>query len=174
MVDAAVRLQELLGDPDFLPEAVDWRAVEGELSLTLPRDYKEFCGSYPAMELDDFLSICHPTARDEYFNLIKNGMVQSADLCELVEMDPHQHAYGSYPNLGGLLAWGLNSFGQNIYWLTEGDSDSWKVVTGDLVDYHFVFDGTFSEFLVGTLEGTLKNPVLGSYENRLKKIEYIR
>lgn len=174
MSEVVGQLKALLGVPDFAPSPVSWSDVEAELGLALPHDYKEFCDYYPAMELDDFLYLTHPTAHDKNDNFLSNAVIQGAALSELVEEDPHQYAYGSYPALGGLLAWGVNAFGQNIYWATEGKPGDWKVVTGDLVDYHFVYDGNFSSFLFGTLKGTIRNPVLGHYNDRLKKIVFSR
>ncbi|MFI6303643.1 SMI1/KNR4 family protein [Amycolatopsis thailandensis] len=172
MLDDVDRLKALLGAPEFAPSPVLWSNVEAELGLALPQDYKAFCDYYPAMELDDFLYLTHPTAHDKNDNFLSEAVIQGAALGELVEEDPHQFAYGSYPALGGLLAWGVNAFGQNLYWATEGKPNDWKVVTGDLVDYHFVYDGNFSSFLLETLEGTIQNPVLGHYNNRLQKIVF--
>ncbi|WP_410599067.1 SMI1/KNR4 family protein [Amycolatopsis sp. lyj-90] len=174
MSDVVDRLKNLLGVPDFTPSPVSWSDVEAELGLELPQDFKEFCDYYPAIELDDFLYLTHPTARDKYDNFLSNAVIQGTALSELVEEDPDQFAYGSYPALGGLLAWGVNAFGQNLYWATEGKPDDWKIVTGDLVDYHFLYAGNFSSFLLGTLEGTIRNPILGHYDDRLKKIKFRR
>ncbi len=61
---------------------MSWSDVEAELGLKLPQDFKEFCDYYPAIELDDFLYLTHPTARDKYDNFLSNAVIQGTALSD--------------------------------------------------------------------------------------------
>ncbi|MEU9688652.1 SMI1/KNR4 family protein [Amycolatopsis japonica] len=169
-----VELAALLGASELEPYPVDWSAVERKLGSRLPRDYVEFCTLYPALIADKFIRIEHPSCSNENLNLLMDGMERTEELRKLVEEFPEQYAFGAFPSLDGLLCWGSSASSEQLYWLTAGSVDDWKVVVGDYEDDHMVFDGGFAEFLVEIFSGRLNTPVLGDYVTPLSEISYFK
>ncbi|MET8993675.1 hypothetical protein [Amycolatopsis sp. NPDC004169] len=54
MVD---ELAQVLGPPDIDPVPVHWVAVERQLGLALPGDYKTFADRYPALFVNEYLRL---------------------------------------------------------------------------------------------------------------------
>ncbi|MFC3449478.1 hypothetical protein [Amycolatopsis speibonae] len=160
--------------PDFEPNPVDWSSVEQGLGSKLPQDYMEFCALYPAVVADRFIRIDHPSCSNGRLNLLKDGMERTRQLGELVEEFSHHHAFGAFPSLGGLLCWGSSTSSEQLYWLTVGPVDDWKIVVGDREDDHLVFDGGFTEFLVEIFSGRLNTPVLGDYVAPLSEVSFFK
>ncbi|OXM44809.1 SMI1/KNR4 family protein [Amycolatopsis alba DSM 44262] len=153
---------------------MDWDAVERALGSTLPQDYREFCSLYPAIVADNFIRIDHPSCSNERLNLLKDGLERTEQLGELVDEFSHHHAFGAFPSLGGLLCWGSSTSSEQLYWLTVGPADDWKIVVGDLEDDHLVFDGGFAAFLTELFSGRLNTPVLGDYVAPLSKVRFFK
>src|SRR5690606_15206934 len=58
--------------------------------------------------------------------------------------------YPVFPNSPGLLIWGSDMDGNNLYWFTEGDPDDWPIITrsrGDFENAWTRFDGPMTSFL---------------------------
>lgn len=41
---------------------------------------------------------------------------------------PHYYKHDVYPSTGGLLPWAYTDNGDELFWLTEGKPDEWKIV----------------------------------------------
>lgn len=106
-----------------------WDKVEQELGLTLPTDYKDFARVYGAGNLAGFIHIFNPFSDSPYSSLLKCVK----QICEVYRfLKQHegdkQVPYAVYPDKPGLLPWGRNDLGHVLFWLTEGNPDSWPIV----------------------------------------------
>ncbi|MEV6906074.1 hypothetical protein [Amycolatopsis sp. NPDC051071] len=167
-------LYAVLGAPTVESIAVDWAGVEERLGTELPADYKGFSNKYPAMFVNQFLRVAHPSCVDPDLNLLLDAQTRTKSLRELVSEFPLLYPHSAYPDKGGLLCWGNNVNREQCYWLTEGHPDEWKVVIGDELDYCWEFDGGFSDFLLKSLTGVLDHDFYGSFTGSLSEVEFIR
>ncbi|GAA2710049.1 SMI1/KNR4 family protein [Actinoplanes palleronii] len=74
--EAAAHLAEILGLPplaDQAEERRDWSAVETELGVTLPGDYKAFIDAYGPGSVDDHVHVCACDAPEEWANLAEHN-----------------------------------------------------------------------------------------------------
>ncbi|WP_160169777.1 SMI1/KNR4 family protein [Amycolatopsis rifamycinica] len=171
---AVTELAKVLGHPDVDPLPVDWAAVERQLGVGLPADYKAFADAYPALFINEYLRVCHPSCSDAQRNLLLDAQVRTRSLRELTAEFPEMHVYPVYPAPGGLLCWGNNTSREQCYWLTEGHPDDWRVVIGEQEDYCWLFDGNFCDFLLASCRGELAHPFYGSFTGPLEKVDFVR
>jgi|SRR4051794_18559356 hypothetical protein len=174
MVAAVDELVKIIGMPDVEPEAVDWLSVERDLGVRLPADYKAFCEIYPAMFVNEYLRVCHPSCLDPDLNLLGDAQVRTASVRALTAEFPEMHIYPVYPDAGGLLCWGNNVNREQCYWLTKGEPEEWRVVVGEEEDYSWLFNGNFSDFLLASCRGELDHSFYGSFTGPLEKVQFIR
>ncbi|MGW4520005.1 SMI1/KNR4 family protein [Amycolatopsis sp. NPDC004378] len=165
---------KILGSPDVKPIPVEWNEVEKELGLRLPSDYKALADVVPAMFINEYLRVCHPSCSDRDLNLLLDAQVRTSSLRSLAAEFPGNYVYPVYPDAGGLLCWGNNTSQEQCYWLTEGDPDEWRVVVGDEEDYCWLFDGNFSEFLLRSCRGELNHSFYGEFTGHLETVQFIR
>ncbi|MBE1577758.1 hypothetical protein ACFORH_11235 [Amycolatopsis roodepoortensis] len=167
-------LFSLLGVPSIQPTAVDWDDVEAKLGTGLPADYKMFSDRYPALFVNQYLRVAHPSCVDPDHNLLLDAQTRTKSLSELAFEFPSLYPHPVYPEVGGLLCWGNNVNGEQCYWLTQGDPDGWKVVVGDEIDYCWEYDGGFSKFLLQSFTGVLDHDFYGPFTGPLTEVEFIR
>ena len=124
------RLRQLLPPPaePVEPGRPDgWAAVETTLGTRLPADFKAFTELYGSGTVDDFLYLFNPFASGQGGNLLdeKDWVLAAyrqtrARFPELLPLPP-------FPEVGGVLPLGRTDNGDELYWVTEGDADSWPV-----------------------------------------------
>ncbi|MFD0555661.1 hypothetical protein FB566_0870 [Stackebrandtia endophytica] len=161
----------LVGEPETAPPVADWAAIEAELGLTFPEDYREWARHYTTLELHGFMRIDNfatdpllklRTAAIETFDgmrelTAKRGRSDVTDRFGLVGR--YMPALPYYPEPGGLLTWGFTNNGDWCMWLTDPDPAKWTIVISDAVEF-WQFDGGFLDFLVGICNGSLRCSVL--------------
>lgn len=172
MVAAVDELAAFLGSPGAGPRPVDWASVERALGTRLPADYKAFADAYPAIFVNEYLRVSHPSSSNPAYNLLQDAQVRTNSLRELTAEFPDMYPHPVYPEPGGLLCWGNNVNREQCYWLTEGDPDGWRVVVGEEEDVTWRFDGNFTEFLLASFRGGLDHPFYGAFTGPLKKVEF--
>ncbi|MEU1385926.1 MULTISPECIES: SMI1/KNR4 family protein [unclassified Nonomuraea] len=163
-------LESLIGAPRKTAPNNDWTAIEDELGLRLPSDYKELMARYANLNLDAFLGlyIANP-------GCIPGGLMREATLGILHDLGPHEDEelevvddqgnvlearyFQHYPSPGGIFPWGATLNGDVCLWETSGDPESWKVCISDgtLLWRH---DGGILDFLVRANQGRLSCPLL--------------
>ncbi|MGI5284891.1 SMI1/KNR4 family protein [Nonomuraea polychroma] len=160
-------LVALIGPAGKPATVVDWAAVEAEVGLTFPDDYKAWADSYADLQLNDFLYLNHP---------LPDGDERAAVIDRLDDLRPIIEQWGSidllddagvvreappfplYPEPGGLYPWGSTDNGDYLLWLTGPDPGTWTVVITDgMVWWHF--PGSLLDFLVGILTHKVRCPV---------------
>lgn len=128
-----------------------WRPVEEELGTFLPQDYKDYVRIYGRGYLFQFLGISVPRSLNPNIRLERNARLVSAGFVGIEDLP-----YPIWPKPGGLLSFGGTDNGDELYWLTEGPPESWRVVVwdGDL-DSSEVFDCDMTDFLAGLATGEI-------------------
>lgn len=156
-----------LVSPPERPIGLDhsWKAVERELGLSLPADYKAFIDVYGSGTLtsaEGWIAV---------WNFRDAGMFGKSfqqSLCgenSLVAQHSRQESesdrpcpYPVYPTTGGLLPFATVVDVHNLNWLTTGNPEKWDVVywSCDLPIYTHLNSDTFSRCLLKMLRGQYK------------------
>jgi len=144
-----------------------WKSVEDALSLQLPEDYKQFINTYGNGGFYDFLSIVSPFDRDNGFSedstLLKWIASETQQYKEMKETfgknAPEKFPFSAHPEENGLLAIGGIETGGTIYYLTEGQPETWTIVIYAEDFYEFAWcKKSLTEFLVDWLSGNFTAP----------------
>ncbi len=106
----------------------NWDMAEVQLQTELPSDYKEFINEYGTGSINNFLWILTPFDEDEYMNLFIRGQEIIKAYTESKINEPEYFEHNVFPIKGGILPWGYTDNGDELYWLTEGNCDEWKIV----------------------------------------------
>lgn len=139
---------------------VDWENVEQKLGTKLPEDYKQFINTYGSGSLGEFMMLLNPTSQNKYLNTFKKMEAMS-------DFDHKQREFSNiddtypiplYPNSGGILIWGITDNGEELYWLTTGEPDNWKIIYNSTRDGEFeTYDESVTSFLTKVVKGTIKS-----------------
>ena len=128
-----------------------WEPIEAELGTALPQDYKDFVRTYGSGYFMQFLGINVPRSEnpnvrfESQVPVICSGFLDDEDL-----------PYPLWPNEDGLLPFGGTDNGDELFWLTRGPPDTWKVVVWDRGLGGFeVFDRRLTDFLAGLATGEI-------------------
>jgi hypothetical protein len=150
-----------------------WQAVEHELGLVLPTDYREFVVTYGSGLFAQFYRVYNPFAASKYTALATSVQRVCAAAREIKCEWPDQVPYPIYPEQPGLVPWGNDENGNDYYWLTEGASDTWRVLSDEVRGEGFRDYGcTMTEFLARVLLGEIE-ALAGDYprdENRVFEV----
>ncbi|URZ02827.1 SMI1/KNR4 family protein [Clostridium felsineum] len=111
-----------IGDND------EWNAIETQVGIRLPSDYKDFINEYGTGSINEFMWILTPFDEDEYVNFGKRGEEISKAYIESKANNPEYFKHEVFPTKGGILPWGYTENGDELYWLTVGASDEWHVI----------------------------------------------
>jgi hypothetical protein len=130
----------------------DWGAIEGDLGLPLPTDYKLLADSFPEGWFRRFIRLRRPVPwPDGRVRLMsKFALEQLESMREYRETGEVAFPYPLFPEPEGVLPWGSISSPGVAFWLTGSpDPDEWPVVVAtEECDYWDRFDGTTCEFLI--------------------------
>jgi hypothetical protein len=141
------RLAETAGISPGRRRVFDWAAIEEDLGLRLPSDYKVLAEWYPVGWFRLFAMLRLPDV--EWRFLSEYAVSELNFLREIRESGESSFPYPVYPEPGGVLPWGSIRSPGLAYWLTgPGDPDGWPVVAAtDHGDHWERFDGPVCEFL---------------------------
>jgi hypothetical protein len=151
------RLAELAEVPALEHRFFDWPAIESDLGLRLPEDYKLLAESFPAGWFRRFVRVRRPERwpddRVRLLDEFASGLLES--MRELRAAREGLFPYPIFPEPGGVLPWGSIRSPGVAFWLTgPGDPDDWPVVVAtEECDYWDRFDGTACEFLIAVTAG---------------------
>ncbi|MEU1736551.1 SMI1/KNR4 family protein [Streptosporangium sp. NPDC020145] len=165
-------LEAIIGPSRVPPPPVNWTLFEEGTGLVFPDDYKDWASRYSTLEFDEFLLVGHPGTSEtpqEYVqswadvleNMRRWG--ERFDQIELVDdRDVPRPAppFPVYPAPQGLFPWGNTSNGDYCCWLTDPDPGKWTIVITTLHRW-WHYPGTFTDVLVGLLNGHVRCPTFG-------------
>jgi hypothetical protein len=134
-----------------------WAAIERDLGLRLPADYKQLAGSFPDGYFRRFVHVRWPErwpdGQVRLLSEFSSGQLESmreyrdAGCWDTGEVE---FPYPLFPEPGGILPWGGIASPGVAFWLTgPGDPGGWPVVVAtEECDYWDRFDGTACDFLI--------------------------
>ncbi|MGC4809767.1 SMI1/KNR4 family protein [Micromonospora sp. DT228] len=184
-VDLTETLAGLLGLP--APEGAptgrsNWSAVESELGVTLPRDYKRFTDTYGAGLIDDHVTVCGPDEPRDWADLVQHnawahecvrvdfGGPDNASgawrLGDSSQWDPQRDDVPSWFDPGdNLISWGHTGNGDLLFWHVKpgADPNDWPVVFKEEGPYWEQYQASFSAALVGLLTGEIQSDYLSRW-----------
>lgn len=132
-----------------------WEPIEAELGVGLPQDYKDFIRLYGSGYFLQFLGVYVPRSRNPHLRLQRVARVVCEGLSSLTPLEDPPYPY--WPARGGLLPFGGTDNGDDLFWLTRGAPDDWKVVVQDRgFDRFETFDCDLSEFIAGLVTGEIQ------------------
>jgi hypothetical protein len=135
-----------------------WDDVESALGLKLPDDYKEFIERYGSGVLCTYLRISSPFefAMYEKYNGPRQGWIHFTGIYTSWLREPVNLPYPVFPEIPGLLPWGVYGDVDALAWYTEGGPDEWYIVLYRLEHGFIALKGMgFGAFLVAAVEGNL-------------------
>ncbi|WP_330334491.1 Lsr2 family protein [Streptomyces sp. NBC_00536] len=159
MPDSDLRaLTQICPPPATAPGPVNWYAVEAELGMPLPSDYKALAATYGPGRYADYLSVYHPHGVTEWVRLtgpmparIRGQLQQDHDgATHPVPHDPRS-----------LSAIGVTDNGEYLFWITEPERtpDRWRIAVNEARGPRwFTYDGTLTAFLASVLRGETTVP----------------
>ncbi|MEV4367469.1 SMI1/KNR4 family protein [Nonomuraea sp. NPDC049637] len=163
-------LENLIGPPIRPAPINDWDAIEADLELRLPADYKELMTRYASLKLDAHLGLYIPNPGDHPQETMREGV-----LSMLRDLGPHEDEeleivdgqgnvleerhFPHYPHPEGLLPWGSTQNGDVCLWETTGDPDTWKVCISDGI-FIWKHGSGILDFLVKANQWSLSCPLL--------------
>ncbi len=148
--------------PTSIPDLPDWTSVESELGIELPEDYKHFVLAYGSGLLANFFRVFNPFDKDdEYMPLVPSVRRVSSDRRDQRERQGEKEvAYPVYPDHPGILTWGNDDNGNELYWLTTGRPDEWPCILGEGRAHLWEqFDLPMTTFLAKALKGEIKSTI---------------
>ncbi len=138
-----------------------WEQAERMLGVALPAGYKSFITTYGTGAINDFFCVLNPFAERPYYNLIEEGRLARSRYLAVRAMFPDHFPFRVFPEPGGLLPWGDDTNGDELYWLTEGDPDHWPVVFHEVRSWDYCrYSLTFAGFWVALLTRKLDCPFI--------------
>jgi len=141
-------------NPSEVGSLQQWEAIERDLGLELPSDYRDFVFTYGSGRFAKFYGIYNPFAASQYAALLPSIQRVCAAERETKRDWPEIVPYPIYPDQPGLLPWGCDDNGNYYFWLTEGTSDFWPVLSDEVRGEGFrEYHCTMTEFLIGILQG---------------------
>jgi hypothetical protein len=147
-------------EPSQVGTLADWQAVERELGLTLPSDYRDFVFTYGTGDLARFYRVWNPFQGSEFVDLVRRicGYEQESQ-----RQFPERFPYPIYPECPGFLPWGSDDNGNYYGWLTEGLADQWPVLTNAVRGQGYLLHRcSMTDYLARVLRGEIR-PLASDY-----------
>lgn len=148
----------------------DWNAVEAELGVHPPPDYKQLVGAGPALVLDEELFVASPFDENPNLNLVQSAALGSFALAYLRDADPDGFAVAVHPEPDGLLCWGSDGGGGSYFWdTTDADPSRWTILVSGrsvLADPGLRYACSLSEYVDGLSDGSIPSVTLGDWPAR--------
>ena len=157
MADRVRRLARLAGVTAEKTRSFDWAAIEADLGLPLPGDYKLLAETFPEGWFRGWVRVWLPDLSEEGHPRLLSDFTAGllGSLREFQDTGECLFPFPLFPEPDGALPWGqLHSIG-TAYWLTgPGDADEWPVIIAtEEGDYWQRFDGPLTEFLAEVATG---------------------
>lgn len=143
--------------PPAVPNQVgtldEWRAVERELGVTLPSDFREFVLAYGTGLLGRFYAVWNPFTGAEFTDHVRLICGYERGL---QQQFPQYYPYPIYPESPGFLPWGSDDNGNYYGWLTDGPPDRWPVLSNGVRGKGYqLHHRTMTEYLAGVFRGEI-------------------
>lgn len=142
------RILEPPASPHNTGNKKGWESFISTLGTELPPDYKQFIETYGTGGIDNFVWVLTPFVSDENVNFLKRQREISKAYLQLKKDFPEYYKHDVFPVTGGLLPWAFTDNGDELYWLTEGRPDKWKIVVYETrSSENYTYSLTMTQFL---------------------------
>ncbi|GAA1558406.1 hypothetical protein GCM10009827_094200 [Dactylosporangium maewongense] len=183
--EAAAHLAEILDLPPLADSAgngKDWSAVETELGVTLPGDYKTFIDAYGPGSVDDHVHVCAPDAAEEWADLVghnsyahecvgpeffgRGNWRRDWHLGDASHWNPDREDIPSWFEPGDdLISWGHTGNGDFLFWhIKPGTApDNWPVMLKEEGPLWEQYGAGFATALADLLTGDIQSEYLSRW-----------
>lgn len=166
------QLHQVLPIPDHPIEAAEsnkWELFELVSGIALPTDYKQYLEHYGTGIIGSVVIPYNPFCLRSLPKVHQTCRDWMRQLLGIQDLKQHfgtaVFPYPIYPESGGALPWGSTENGDQLFWLTEGEPDSWTVVINEARSSEFEqFDKTMTTFLHNWIQDELQSRILPHYE----------
>lgn len=111
------------GTPKF------WADYEKKIGTALPSDYKQFIDTYGSGDFAQFYSIFNPFESEAVLSQMDEI---KQDYREGHDDNEERYPFPVFPEPGGILPWGVDTNGNDYFWLTKGGPDDWTVLAHEV------------------------------------------
>ena len=115
-------------NPSKTGNSEGWSEVEKVLGSSLPKDYKTFISTYGTGGIDNFIWILTPFVSDENVNFFGRSEIIRDAYLESKQQFPQYYTHNVFPENGGILPWGYTDNGDELYWLTNQEPETWTII----------------------------------------------
>ncbi|MDQ0233131.1 SMI1/KNR4 family protein [Metabacillus malikii] len=154
------KLFKILPPPEIPQKTGDkekWLRFFDTLGTELPSDYVKFIETYGTGGIDNFLWILTPFVNDENVNYLGRQKEMTDAYIQSKENFPQYYKHDVYPSSGGIIPWAYTDNGDELYWLTDGKPDEWKIVVYESRSpENYTYSLTMVEFLYQVIMKELK------------------
>jgi hypothetical protein len=139
----------------------EWLDIEQRLGTRLPDDYKEYIEHYGGSNICDYLVVVKPFGSTQYTDLVDFAQRQLDAYRSLrEEFGEEEVPLPLFPELDGLLPWGLTANGDVLFWRTIGEPNQWTVVVnGSRTPWYEEFPYGMAAFILRLFTGKLTGDV---------------
>jgi hypothetical protein len=116
------QLVEVMAPPSGRGDNVDWEQIRDVYGVTFPADYRSFVETYGGGEIDGHIGISTPPVEGSVYGDVLEG-------APFVSGRRHPEGQPSYPDPDGVLCWGSNGDGDDIFWRCSSENpDEWTIL----------------------------------------------
>lgn len=128
--------------------AKEWTQLQKKLGTKLPDDFKEYGKKYGSGSFGYSVHVYQPFSQ-EFLEMVNfhSCNLEAFKVGEGADYVP----YEVFPPKSGLLVWGGDSNGNELYWKTVGEPNEWSIVVRSRDNEYQEFPGPFTEFLADAL-----------------------
>ncbi|MBI1372114.1 MAG: hypothetical protein GC159_05055 [Phycisphaera sp.] len=151
-------LLRLCTPPHAVGTPIDWIAVENELGIGLPRDYKQIIEAYGVGNFGEFLWLFAPSVSNPHVNL-QAQVKQQLDVMRAVTADGYESVpYPIDSHTSGLLAFGMTDNGDALFWNTAAGEqpEAWPIVVAGSRSGWSEYSTPLGTWLHDVLSGTIR------------------
>jgi len=151
--------------PIEMVDTRDWEIYELTTGIILPDDYKAYLSVYGTSIIGGIITPYNPFCRRAAW---KPSCTCRHWMRQALGIQAAKHTFGEatfpyalYPEPGGVLPWGSTDDGDQLFWLTNGEPNTWTMLINEVRSSHFqTFDYSMTEFLHAWLEGAIESDII--------------
>jgi hypothetical protein len=131
-LEALTRLMSPPDEPLDPGEPDAWPAIELQLGLRLPSDYKAFIATYGSGAIADFINVFNPFSENPHVRLVDAAESVAATYREIRAFE--HIPFPIHPEPGGLLPWGSSDNGDVLFWVADPPDapDEWSIAVSEV------------------------------------------
>lgn len=130
----------------------EWKSLQKRLGLYLPNDYRDFGMTYGSGEFNDgSIHIYNPFSKS-FLKILESESSRFQMTEQFIGKQPFQF----YPAQPGLLPFGHDVNGNDLFWFTQGEPDSWPIILRDRECTYETWEVPMTTFLAKAFKNEIK------------------